>query len=154
MSRDPHAGGSAQGSTRPSTRPSPRPPARYDDELEQAITAAEDARDEATRLARESDRLQALLIDRDREVARLRAEAEQREAISRMLLSQFETTVRDRHFRDASTAEELQVALEELEVTNAALAHANEELERKIVERTAAIRASETKYRQIGRAHV
>ncbi len=143
MSRDPHVGGSAQGSTRASTRP----PARYDDELEQALTAAEDARDEAMRMARESDRLQALLIDRDREVARLRAEAEQREAISRTLLSQVETTVRDRHFRDASTAEELQVALEELEVTNAALAQANEELEKKIVERTAAIRASETKYR-------
>ncbi|WP_211109587.1 hybrid sensor histidine kinase/response regulator [Azospirillum tabaci] len=139
MSRDLHAGGSAQGNTRPSTR--------YDDELEQALTAAEDAREEAMRLARESDHLQALLIDRDREVARLRAEAEQREAISRTLLSQFEKTVRERHFRDASTAEELQVALEELEVTNAALAYANEELEKKIAERTAAIRASETKYR-------
>ncbi len=124
-----------------------RPSTRYDDELEQAITAAEDARDEAARWARESDRLQALLVDRDREVVRLRVEAEQREAISRRLLSQFEAKVRDRHFREASTAEELQVALEELEVTNAALAQANEELERKIVERTAAIRASETKYR-------
>ena len=45
------------------------PPARRaDEELEQGITAAEDARDEAARLVQELDRAWALLAERDREL--------------------------------------------------------------------------------------
>lgn len=126
------AGRTATPGTRPSTS---------DDELEQALTAAEDARDEAARLARELEATKALLADREQVLMRLRAEAGRRAAHAEASL------------RDGSGAteklqaamEELQVAMEELRVSNEALAEANEKLETCVAERTAALRTSEAR---------
>lgn len=111
------------------------------DDLEQALTAAEDAREEAGRLARELEEAHTLLARRDRELARLRAEASQRNASD---------TRRSDPGRDAAEAlgaalEELQTTLEELQVSNEVLARANDELGTRVAERTAELRASEAR---------
>jgi two-component system, sensor histidine kinase len=123
------------------TIPGTRPSASNSDELEQALTAAEDARDEAARLARELEETKALLAGSEQALMQLRAEAERRVAHA-------EASLRDR----SSAAEELQVAIKELQVTmeklqvsNEALAGANEKLEECVAERTAALRTSEAR---------
>src|SRR3954454_17956562 len=102
------------------------PPARRaDEELEQGITAAEDAREEAARLARELDRAWALLAERDRELEGFRADAQRRDAMARALMLEVEDRARDGYSRNAVMAEELQVTVEELHVSLEELQHAN-----------------------------
>jgi two-component system, sensor histidine kinase len=108
-----------------------------EDELEQALTAAEDAREEAARLAREVEATQALLAERERELVRLRDEAVQRDA--RAAASAMDASVTARTLQVA--LEELQVTMEELQLSNEALAKSNEELE----ERTAELQANEAR---------
>ena len=114
------------------------------------MVAAEDARAEAAAAARERDGLAAALRDaraelrgRDAEITALRAElAKAREQ-------------RDREGAAGSaTAEELRVAMEELQSSAASLELANEdlsrlnaELERRVADRTAALAESETRLR-------
>ena len=54
-----------------------------DGELEQALTTAEDARDEAAQFARELDAAHLLLAQREQEILSLRAEMETRESRGR-----------------------------------------------------------------------
>jgi PAS domain S-box-containing protein len=132
------------------------PPARRaDEELEQGITAAEDARDEAARLAQELDRAWALLAERDRELESFRADAQRRDAMVKSLMREVEDRARDGYSKDVVMAEELQVTVEELHVSleelqhaNEELEHANEELERRVAERTAGLRESEERFRR------
>ncbi len=107
-------------------------------ELEQALVALEDAREEAARLAADRDRLARALSLRDQ----LLAEADRRVA------------VRSEQAGAAQT-EELQVALEELHVmteelesSNEALRQANEQLEANVRERTAALEAANAALRR------
>jgi PAS domain S-box-containing protein len=121
---------------------------RTDDELEQAITAAEDARDEAARLAQELDQVRALLAERDCELEGFRADAQRRDAMVKALLRQAEDRSKDSHLKDAVLAEELQVTIEELQVSLEELRQVNEELERRVAERTAGLRESEERFRR------
>jgi DNA repair exonuclease SbcCD ATPase subunit len=121
---------------------------RIDDELEQAITAAEDARDEAARLARELDQARALLAERDRELESFRADAQRRDAMVKALLREAEDRSKDSHLKDAVLAEELQVTIEELQASLEELRQVNEELEHRVAERTAGLRESEERFRR------
>jgi PAS domain S-box-containing protein len=121
---------------------------RTDDELEQAITVAEDARDEAARLARDLDQARALLAERDRELEGFRADARRRDAMVKALLREAEDRSKDSHLKDAVLAEELQVTIEELQVSLEELWQVNEELERRVAKRTAGLRESEERFRR------
>ena len=59
-------------------------------ELEQALTTAEDARDEATQIAHELDTARLLLAQREQEVLSLRTEMERREADTDARLNEME----------------------------------------------------------------
>ena len=123
-------------------------PRRTADELEQTITAAEDAREEAASLARELDQVRALLAECDRELEGFRADAQRRDAMVKALLREAEDKSKDSHLKDAVLAEELQVTIEELQVSLEELRQVNEELERRVAERTAGLRESEERFRR------
>lgn len=117
-----------------------KPPTRLSgavmaENLEQAWTAVEDARDEVTRLALELDRVEGLLEQKSRDLERLQHELGVRNAVVDALLRQFnEDTGRDQS-AEAIVAEELQVLIEELRASNDELVRANEDLECQVTER-------------------
>ena len=98
-------------------------------ELEQALTTAEDARDEAARFARELDAAHLLLAQREREILLLRAEMETREAEADVHLREMEDRLLNSQATDLLLAEELQVAIEELSVSNQELHRVNDDLD-------------------------
>jgi hypothetical protein len=112
-------------------------------ELEQALTTAEDARDEATQIARELDTARLLLAQREQEILSLRTEMERREADTDARLNEMEDRLLNSQARDLLLAEELQVAIEELSVSNQELHRVNDDLELRVAERTARIMESE-----------
>jgi len=112
-------------------------------ELEQALTTAEDARDEAAQIARELDTARLLLAQREQEVLSLRTEMEKREADTDARLNEMEDRLLNSQARDSLLAEELQVAIEELSVSNQELHRVNDDLELRVAERTARILESE-----------
>jgi len=112
-------------------------------ELEQALTTAEDARDEATRIARELDAARLLLAQCEREILSLHAEMKRRKTEEDARLLEVEDRLIHSQARDALLAEELQVAIEELSVSNQELQSANDDLELRVAERTARIMESE-----------
>ena len=65
-------------------------------ELEQALTIAEDARDEAARLTRELDEARLLLAQREREILSLHAEMERRETEADARLREVEDNLLNR----------------------------------------------------------
>jgi PAS domain S-box-containing protein len=112
-------------------------------ELEQALSIAEDARDEAARLACELDEARLLLAQREREIRSLHAEMERREAEANARFRKMEEGLVNSQATDLLLAEELQVAIEELSVSNQELHRVNDDLELRVAERTARIRESE-----------
>jgi chromosome segregation ATPase len=122
--------------------------ATWDQEREQAQAAAEDAQAEVERLSQANARLECELAhDKAQhsqlvcQLARCHAEllkfkARQQQPIASPLTDQDETTA---HIAEElqATVEELQVTAEELENANTALRITNEDLERRVRERTA-----------------
>ena len=121
-------------------------------ELEQALVAAEDAQREATALAQERDALVALCGElraaRERsdsalppiegEVEALRAKlAKALQTLTEQRVSEAANNTRDEELGVA--LEEAQTLAEELQVANDALLQANEELDRRVAERTEAL---------------
>lgn len=142
-----------------------RSPRDLEGEMEQALVALEDAREELARMEAERDRLARALDLRDR----LLAEADQRlnrrqDAVQAE--NQRWTEARRDQVEAAAQAEEFQVAMEELQVmaeelesSNESLRQANEALESKVAARTAALeaanaalRASEAEAREANQA--
>src|SRR5690349_11492827 len=112
-------------------------------ELEQALTTAEDARDEAAQFADELDTARLLLAQREQEIQWLRTEMGRRDADAEARLREMEDSLLDGQAKDALLAEELQVAIEELSVSNQELHRVNNDLELRVAERTARIMESE-----------
>ena len=126
--------------------------ARLQGELEQALVAAEDAQKEVTALAQERDALAAscaeLRAAREKSNSTLRPLKDEIEAV-RERLAHALGVVSEHSATDAANAardEELGVALEEsqtlaeeLQVANDALLTANQDLDRRVAERTAAL---------------
>jgi hypothetical protein len=83
-------------------------------ELEQALSIAEDAREEAARVAHELDVSHALLAQRERELLALQVEMEKRETEAAARLREMEDRLLKGEARDKLLAEELQMAIEEL----------------------------------------
>jgi two-component system, sensor histidine kinase len=114
-------------------------------ELEQALTTAEDARDEAARLTRELDETHLRLVQCEQEILLLHAEMERRVADADARLHEVEDSLFNNQATDSLLAEELQVAIEELSVSNQELHRVNDDLELRVAERTARIRESESR---------
>ena len=126
--------------------------ARLQGELEQALVAAEDAQKEVSALARERDAVAAscaeLLAAREKSNSTLRPLEDEIELV-RQQLAEALRVVSEHSATDAANAardEELGVALEEaqtlaeeLQAANDALLHANQDLDRRVAERTAAL---------------
>lgn len=123
-----------------------------DREREQALVAAEDAREEALRLAQERDDLQRELLDRTGSLHESLARVEQREAEIARLRAELTRSTGSLQASRSDTltmGEELQVAIEELQVmtedleeANETLRRTNEDLERRVDERTAQLSAA------------
>ena len=118
--------------------------------IEQSLALAEDARAEAAATARERDALAEAL--RRAEAEALRRDAEM-EAL-RARLANAEAAFEMKEAEGPATAEELRVAMEELQASavdlgeaNDALLQLNSDLERRLSERTAALAESETHLR-------
>src|SRR4051812_30593327 len=116
---------------------------QYDWELEQALTIAEDARDEAAQIACELDNARLLLAQREQEVLSLRTEMERREADTDARLNEMRDGLLNSQARDSLLDEELQVAIEELSASNQELHRVNDGLEMRVAERPAGIMESE-----------
>lgn len=121
-------------------------------DLEQALVALEDARDETARAAADRDRLERELCARERAVAEMRDHIARRDDAARAQVKAWEE--RAAH-RDLAKVEELQATLgalhamtEELEVANEGLRVANEELEDRVAARTAELEAVNTTLRR------
>jgi signal transduction histidine kinase/ActR/RegA family two-component response regulator len=126
--------------------------ARLNAELEQALVAAEDAQKEVTALARERDALVAAYAEQ--RAARERSDSalgpsEDAVAALRMNLAGAQHALAEQRASEAinnTRDEELSVALEEaqtlaeeLQIANDSLLHANQELDRRVAERTEAL---------------
>ncbi|WP_207483287.1 ATP-binding response regulator [Arenibaculum pallidiluteum] len=123
---------------------------RLQAECDQALAAAEDARDEASRYAQENALLAAELAARTAELERLRAESERREAEARAALKAAVAQAGSVLAEQESAGilqEELRVTMEELQAANEELLNATESLERRVLERTAELRRSEERLR-------
>jgi PAS domain S-box-containing protein len=121
-------------------------------ELEQALSIAEDAREEAARLAHELDVSHALLAKRERELLALQVEMEKRETEAAARLREMEDRLLKGEARDKLLAEELQMAIEELSVSNQELECTNQDLEMRVAERTARVTESERRL-SLAQAH-
>ncbi|MGQ9371765.1 ATP-binding protein [Azospirillum sp. ST 5-10] len=107
-----------------------------DGNLEQALVAAEDAREEARRFAEERDRLADALASRDRAVRELQERLGRAEALAvRGQVAQDD--LRAGRTNEGVLAEELQATVEELQVLAAELEEANADLEERVATRTA-----------------
>ncbi len=133
---------------RPATGPALDP--ELSGRIEESLAAAEDARTEAAAAARERDALANALRHARAELSRRDADL----AAMRVRLAHAERRLATEREAEATTAEELRVAMEELEISAATLGEANEalirlnnELERRVAERTAALAESETRLR-------
>ena len=128
-----------------------------EEEQEQILVALEDAREEATTLARECDALRAENSDLRNQLAEKRRLA-QRNLVAEEVRRSFEAVAAQLTVQgttQAATNEELQVTLEELQVTaealgeaNAALVRRNEDLDEAVAARTAELEAANATLRE------
>jgi PAS domain S-box-containing protein len=124
---------------------------RHEDEIEQLRVAVEDAREETAALAAERDNLVAELARRTVQLreaeARLRRREEAAEVARAGLM--FPESMKQRLVGSGpeATAEELRVAVEEMQTLAEELEEANHDLERRVAERTAELTALNEKLR-------
>ncbi|KJB91418.1 PAS domain-containing protein [Skermanella aerolata] len=94
-------------------------------------------------LARDFDRVRALLDRSARELTRLQSRLEQHDAVAGMACWPLDTNAEAAHPVEGQRVGDLQAVVEELRISNSELVRANAELERRVAERSAAIEESE-----------